>query len=370
MMPRFDSVWPMRAVSLSRRRWQAMAISQPPPMAWPLMAAMIGLGKRSILRITLLPKRMNASTSPPENAEPRSAPPQKIRSPAPVMITARTLPSPCRAFSASLSSRISASLMAFAGGRFSVMTANPSSRSSSRVSNAIARDSFEEDRGHLLRGVDQVVAALAQHPRGRHLVHGAEQHLGRHLHGQVGPEASARHSLLQHRGDQVEVGRDLVRRGTAEELVALAKLHLHHLGELRILFQHPEVHAHQPADLDHRIRLAGDLPALLGNEAGHLLAKERDQDLFLGLEIEVDRSTRAPGLARDVGHSGVVVAGPREDADGGVDDLLRLLGITHVRAGLSGRRVLSESRFILRVATKRCQRVIASWPCGSSIASA
>ena len=35
-----------------------MAISQPPPMAWPLMAAITGLGKRSILRMTLLPKRM------------------------------------------------------------------------------------------------------------------------------------------------------------------------------------------------------------------------------------------------------------------------------------------------------------------------
>src|SRR5262245_29068067 len=242
MMPRFDSVWPIRAVSLSSRRWQAMAISQPPPMAWPLRAAMMGLGKRSILRITLLPKRMNASTSPPAKAEPRSAPPQKIRSPAPVTTTARTLASPCRAFSASLSSRMSVSLMALAGGRFSVMTANPSSRSSRSVSNAIARDSFEEDRGHLVGGVDQTIAALAQHPRRRHLIHGAEQHLGRHLHRQIRSEAPARHAFLQHGGDQVEVRRDLVRRGTAEELVALAQLHLHHLGQLRILLQHAEVH--------------------------------------------------------------------------------------------------------------------------------
>src|SRR5512134_1796427 len=61
MMPRLDSVCPIRAVSFSSRRWQAMAISQPPPMAWPLMAATIGLGKRSILRITLLPNRTNAA---------------------------------------------------------------------------------------------------------------------------------------------------------------------------------------------------------------------------------------------------------------------------------------------------------------------
>ena len=106
-----------------------MAISQPPPIAWPLMAAMIGLGKRSILRITLLPKRMNVSTSPPANADPRSAPPQKIRSPLPVMITTRTPSSDCTELSAAFSSRISVSLMALAGGRFSVMTTNDSSRS-------------------------------------------------------------------------------------------------------------------------------------------------------------------------------------------------------------------------------------------------
>src|SRR5438445_403209 len=134
------------------RKWQAMAISMPPPIAWPLMAAMTGLEKRSILRITLLPKRMKASTSPPENAEPRSAPPQKILSPAPVMMTERTLSSSRTAFSASFSSRMSASLMALAGGRLSVMIAYDSSRSRTSVSNPIAGDSFEEDVGHGLGG--------------------------------------------------------------------------------------------------------------------------------------------------------------------------------------------------------------------------
>src|SRR5207249_11953778 len=60
MIPRFDSVCPIRAVSFSNRKWHAMAISQPPPRAWPLIAAITGFGKRSILRITLLPKRMKA----------------------------------------------------------------------------------------------------------------------------------------------------------------------------------------------------------------------------------------------------------------------------------------------------------------------
>src|SRR5580765_8094152 len=347
-----------------------MAISQPPPIAWPLMAAMIGLGKRSIFRITPLPKRMNVSTSPPAKAEPRSAPPQKIRSPLPVTITTRTLSSVCTELSAALSSRISVSLMALAGGRLSVTTTNDSSRSRTSVSNAIARDSFEEDRGHLVGRVDEAIAALAQHPRGGHLVHGAEEDLGRHLHRQVGAEAAGGHALLEDRADQLEVGRHLVGRGAAEELVALPQLHLHHLGQLRILLQHPEVHTDQPADPDHRIGLAGHLAPLMRDEARHLLPEERDQDLFLGLEVEIDGSARDPGLARDVRHARVVVAGPREVADGGVDDLLWLFGISHVERASPNQRGLGESAFILRVAAKACQRVIASPPCESSIASA
>src|SRR5438067_7008606 len=198
------------------RKWQAMAISMPPPIAWPLMAAMTGLGKRSILRITLLPKRMNASTSPPEKAEPRSAPPQRILSPAPVMMTARTLSSSRTELSTSLSSRMSGSLIALAGGRLSVTTAYDSSRASTSVSNPIAGDSFEEDVGHGLRGVGEPIAALAEHPGGCQLVHGAEEHLCRNLHRQVGAEHAGSHALLEHRADQVEVRGDLVGGGAAE----------------------------------------------------------------------------------------------------------------------------------------------------------
>src|SRR5688572_478072 len=152
------------------------------------MAAITGLGKRSILLNTPLPKRMKASTWPPAKAAPRSAPAQKMRSPLPVMITARTLSSCSTEATASLSSRMRASLIALAGGRFSVITTKLSSRAKSRVSNTILGHSLKEDGSHRLGGVAEPVGALAQHPGGRHLVHGAEQHLGGHLHRQVGAE--------------------------------------------------------------------------------------------------------------------------------------------------------------------------------------
>src|SRR5437773_407355 len=152
------------------------------------MAAITGLGKRSILRKTPLPKRMKSRMSPPENAEPRSAPAQKIRSPAPVTMTARTPSSFSTEESAAARSFTSCSLIALAGGRFRVMTAKLSSRSRLRVSNGIGRHSPEKDRGHGLGCVAQPIRALAQHPRRRHLVHGAEQHLGGELDRHVGAD--------------------------------------------------------------------------------------------------------------------------------------------------------------------------------------
>ena len=101
--------------------WQPIAISQPPPSAWPLMAATTVLGKRSIRRTTLLPNRMKVATSGPEKALPRSAPAQKILSPPPVMMTDLTAPSASTSDSAAFNPRISVSLIALAGGRLSVI---------------------------------------------------------------------------------------------------------------------------------------------------------------------------------------------------------------------------------------------------------
>src|SRR2546430_15948533 len=230
MIPRFDSVCPIRAVSFSRRKWHAIAIWQPPPRAWPLIAAITGFGKRSIRRITPLPKRMKVSTPPPENAEPRSAPAQKILSPAPVMITERTASSSSTEASAPLSSVMSSALIALAGGRFSVTTTKLSSRAKRKVSNAIGRDSFEEDRRDRLGGVGEAVGALTEHPGRPELVHRAEGHLGGDLERQGAPDTLGRHALLENGLGHVEVGGNLVGGGAAGEIGPLAQVGLGGLG--------------------------------------------------------------------------------------------------------------------------------------------
>src|SRR5882724_10964522 len=280
------------------------------------MAAMTGLEKRSIRRTTALPKRMNVSTSPPEKAEPRSAPAQKMRSPAPVMMTARTVSSLSTALSTAFSSRMSGSLIALAGGRLSVTIAKLSSRANKRVSYAMGTDSLEKDGRDRVGRLGEAIRALAQHPRCRHLVHRPEQHLGGDLHRQVAPDLPGGGALLEHVVDHGEVGGHLVRRRPAEEFLPLTQLDLDDFRELGIVLEHLEVQRHDLPDLRQRIALGGDLAADRGDPLRHLLAKERDEDLVLGLEVEVDRAARDAGLAR-------------EDANRGVDDLLRLVGIAH-----------------------------------------
>src|ERR1700730_11361491 len=175
MIPRLDSVWPIRADCLTMRMWRAMEISHPPPRAWPLMAAMTGFGKRSMRRSTESTKQMKEVTSGPEKAEPRSAPAQKILSPAPVMMRHWTAPSDSTSDSTAFSSFINASLMALAGGRFRATTAKESSRSSFMVSYGINDllsdsrfgrhgDALELDHAYRVFGVGARVAALAVHP--------------------------------------------------------------------------------------------------------------------------------------------------------------------------------------------------------------
>src|SRR6266849_1974424 len=340
VMPRLDSVCPIRAVSFTRRKWHAIAISQPPPSACPLIAAMTGFANRSIFRTTLFPKRMNVSTSPPAKAEPRSAPAQKMRSPAPVMMTARTESSFSTELSAAFSSRMSGSLIALAGGRLSVMIAKLSSRANSRVSYAMGTDSLEEDCRNWFGRLGEAIPALAQNPGGRQLVHRAEQHLGGDLHGQVSPDQPGADALLEHVVDHSEIGGHFVRGGAAEELLPLPQLDLDDLGEIGILLEHLEMEGHDLPDLRQRVALGGELSPYQRDPLRHLLAEQGDEDLVLGFEVEVDRAARDARLAGDVRDARVVVAAAREDADRGGNDLLRLVGIAH--------QFLTEPPFILR----------------------
>src|SRR3984893_11223023 len=90
--PSLTSGWPNFAFSTAIRMVQAIAVSQPPPSANPLTAAITGLPRSSIRSRTSWPKRLDCSAS---NAVTRasslmSAPAMNALLPAPVRMTPRT----------------------------------------------------------------------------------------------------------------------------------------------------------------------------------------------------------------------------------------------------------------------------------------
>src|SRR5436309_14514600 len=106
---------------------------------------------------------------------------------------------------------------------------------------------------------------------------------------------------------------------------------LNDLCELASLPDLPEMERDDLADLREGVALRGDLLPHECNPLGHLLAEEPDENIVLGLEVEIDGAARDARFARDVRDARVVVAVAREDADRGVDDRLRLVGVAHCR---------------------------------------
>lgn len=132
MTPRFTSGWPKRAFSPAMIRSQAMASSHPPPRAYPLTAAMMGLVIQRMRSHTRNWLRRFISTTPASAISVMSAPAAKARS-LPVSTMQRTASSRSRRSRASTSSSTSARLRALStSGRLRRMRATPSERSTSR----------------------------------------------------------------------------------------------------------------------------------------------------------------------------------------------------------------------------------------------
>ena len=93
--PSFTSGWPNLALSAAIRMVHAIAVSQPPPSAKPLTAAITGLPRFSMRSSTSWPKRLDRSASIAVAcaSSPMSAPAMNALSPAPVRMTPSTVAS-------------------------------------------------------------------------------------------------------------------------------------------------------------------------------------------------------------------------------------------------------------------------------------
>ena len=74
-----------------------------------------------------------------------------------------------------------------------------------------------------------------------------------------------------------------------------------------------------------------------GNRLFHRPLEDRDQQVVLAAEVEVDRSGRDAGAARHVGHLGIEEAARRERLDRGAKNRVALVGLVGT-FGEGGRR--------------------------------
>src|SRR4029453_13716466 len=114
-------------------------------------------------------------------------------------------------------------------------------------------------------------------------------------------------------------------RETLHELRRLAQLDLKDHREIAIAAEPIEVEVRDVAEPLQGIRDAGERGASLGDRLGHHALEDRDEQVVLAAEVEVDGACGHPGRARDVGDLRAEESAAREGVDGGAKDRVALV---------------------------------------------
>ena len=133
MIPSPSSGWPNFAVSAATRMSHASASSQPPPRAYPLIAAIVGRGNRSISANSDELIAARPSSRPRARMSLMSAPETNADSPAPVMISAPAAASAASASSALRHSSTVSRFSAFLTAGRSIVSVAIDSETSTRI---------------------------------------------------------------------------------------------------------------------------------------------------------------------------------------------------------------------------------------------
>ena len=182
----------------------------------------------------------------------------------------------------------------------------------------------------------EVVAATAEDPVGGHLVEGAEEHLGRERRVDAGAEHAAPLAFGDHVADDAEVFAQLGGGEPLHELRGLPQLDLEDDGEVAVAAEALEVQAGDAAEpLDGVVEPVEHGPSL-GEPFAHGPLEDRDEQVVLAAEVEVDRAGGDARGARDVGHLGVEEPAAGEDRDGRPEDGFALVAASGGTAAFHG----------------------------------
>ena len=100
----------------------------------------------------------------------------------------------------------------------------------------------------------------------------------------------------------------------------MSQLHDQHCGQVWIPLDEGEVELDEALQLLRRAPLLSQGCLHLGDEPGHLLVEEPQQQIVFSLEIQVDRTVRHARRAGDLGHGGAVESALGEHADRRIED--------------------------------------------------
>ena len=133
-----------------------------------------------------------------------------------------------------------------------------------------------------------------------------------------------------------------LRRGEAlHELRRLPELDLKNDGQGPVAAEPAEMEPGDfPQPLD-RIGQGVDAPPAVGDRLLHRPLEDRDEEVVLAAEVEVDRAGGDAGGAGDVGDLGVEEAARGEGIDRGAQQRVALVGSVDSGGGLAARRVVA-----------------------------
>ena len=121
--------------------------------------------------------------------------------------------------------------------------------------------------------------------------------------------------------DEVEVGRsELLPVGRFEELRALPQLDDQNGSKVGILLYQGEMQLDEAPEPRRRVALLGQRRLRLGEELGHLLVEQTQEQVVFALEIQVDGTVGDARRARDLGDGGAEIAALGEDLHRRVED--------------------------------------------------
>src|SRR4051812_24193557 len=133
-------------------------------------------------------------------------------------------------------------------------------------------------------------------------------------------------SILDGLAKDVEIVGDFLLRQQTHELQTVPQFDLRNDGQRAVASEGLQMMTDGDADSFFGTADVGDGALERLQIVARVLAEDRDEQIFLAVEVEIDGAVGDAGRLRDLRHLGVEVAVPREDVDGGAEDALAFGG--------------------------------------------